>query len=651
MPNFKTPQSILEAYSNGFVGSISDPAGTEQLLSELPMPLFGSAAQPLFGSGDGKLSLPYKSILKFVPSFGAYEKQVVGDCFHKGTIVISENCKNIEDVNIGDKIYGSNGKLTTVISKQEKLSYNPLVTIKTKGSLPLIVTSDHLVFIARKLESIKEDNLVNRTTLVKNGKTLTKMWVKAESIKKGDYLITPTILEKSIKPNNRFSKHKDFEWFLGYFLGDGWCNKKQIEITFAKEQTEFYEKCFNILKDFGFNPKFGKYSKKKNTSAFRLRCYCPELSSWLRDISYDNKKDKTFPSWAIGSKDIVKGLVDSDGFRYSDKEYFNSKSTSLIYGVYYSYLSLGFVPTIGNFIRSKNGSYKTKSKSYRVTCIYKKQKEYSFISNETLFIPVDKVTVEEGPHTVYDIGVAHKDHAFLANGVIAHNCVTHAFRNASDGTRAVEIDIKKEHEGFIASGATEGIYGARGHTGEGMTCSRAAKFLSQDGGILLRKKYGNYDLSKYNGKLGDSWGRTGTPRELIEEAKKNQVGTVSLIRNLQEAKDALSNGYFLATCSMYGFSSTRDKNGIANRQGSWAHAMCWIGCDDTKQRLNETLFLIQNSWGVWNNGPRFYEQPDGSFWVRQEDAAGMIASGECWAISNVKGFPPRKISWSIDEVF
>lgn len=231
------------------------------------------------------------------------------------------------------------------------------------------------------------------------------------------------------------------------------------------------------------------------------------------------------------------------------------------------------------------------------------------------------------------------------------DCVSHATRNAVDVARAVEIDINQEREEFVARGATEGIYGVRGHTGEGMTCSRAARFVSKDGGILLRKKYGQYDLSKYNGSLASGWGRTGTPQELINEAKKNPVGTVSLVRSVQEAKDALANGYGIALCSDYGFSSNRDDNGIARREGSWGHAMCWIGCDDTKTRLNETLFLIQNSWGVWNGGPKVHEQPDGSFWIREADAAGMIAQEGAWVFSNVQGFPRRKISWSIDEVF
>lgn len=234
---------------------------------------------------------------------------------------------------------------------------------------------------------------------------------------------------------------------------------------------------------------------------------------------------------------------------------------------------------------------------------------------------------------------------------VVGDCVSHATRNAVDITRAVEIIVNKEKEDFVTRGATEGIYGSRGHSGEGMTCSGAARFVNKTGGILLRQKYGKYDLSVYNGKLGASWGGVGTPNELVETAKKNQVQTISSINSIQEAKDALANGYALSVCSNYGFSSKRDNNGIANRQGSWGHAMAWIACDDTKTRLNETLFLIQNSWGVWNAGPKVNDQPDGSFWIREEDAAGMLSQGGAWVFSSVNGFPPRKLSWSISEVF
>jgi hypothetical protein len=225
------------------------------------------------------------------------------------------------------------------------------------------------------------------------------------------------------------------------------------------------------------------------------------------------------------------------------------------------------------------------------------------------------------------------------------DCVSHSTRNAVDLSRAVEIAVKGEREGWHARSATEAIYGARGHGGQGMSCSRAATFVSKNGGILLRKNYpGIADFSKYNGNLGASWGGRGLPDKVIDEAEKHQVQTVSLIRTVEEARDALANGYGMSVCSGYGFSNKRDSKGIARKSGSWAHAMAWVACDDSHERFKETLFLVQNSWGIWNSGPKVHDQPDGSFWIRESDAAGMLSGNGAYAFSNVNGFPPQKLS-------
>jgi hypothetical protein len=228
------------------------------------------------------------------------------------------------------------------------------------------------------------------------------------------------------------------------------------------------------------------------------------------------------------------------------------------------------------------------------------------------------------------------------------DCVSHSTRNAVDITRAVEIK-NGEREDFMARGATEAIYQSRSHSGQGMTCSGAARYVHQNGGLLVRKDYGDVDLSKYNSSLG---AKKRIPNSIYKtEAQKHQVKTISNVRTVEEARDALANGYALSVCSGYGFSSRRDSNGIAKKSGSWAHAMAWIACDDTKERLNETLFLVQNSWGIWNTGPKVHDQPEGSFWIREKDARGMLSGGGAWVFSDVDGFPARKIEYSIDEVF
>jgi hypothetical protein len=228
------------------------------------------------------------------------------------------------------------------------------------------------------------------------------------------------------------------------------------------------------------------------------------------------------------------------------------------------------------------------------------------------------------------------------------DCVSHSTRNAIDVTRAVEIK-NGEHEEFVARGATEAIYQSRGHRQQGMTCSGATRYVYENGGILVRKDYGDIDLSVYNSSLGANHR---IPNSIYKtEAQKHQVKTVSNVRTVEEARDALANGYALSVCSGYGFSSRRDANGIAKRGSGWSHAMAWIACDDTRERLNETLFLVQNSWGMWNAGPKVHGQPEGSFWIREQDARGMLSGGGAWVYSDVDGFPPRDIKYTIDEVF
>ena len=233
---------------------------------------------------------------------------------------------------------------------------------------------------------------------------------------------------------------------------------------------------------------------------------------------------------------------------------------------------------------------------------------------------------------------------------VTGDCVSHATRNAVDVTRCIEI-VNGEREAWVARSATEAIYGSRGHGRQGMSCSGAARFVHQSGGILLRKDYGFVDLSKYQGMLGAGWGSRGVPSEVKNEGKKHQVKTISLINSVSEARDAIANGYAISVCSGSGFSSRRDKHGIAKRSGGWSHAMAWVAMDDSREIYDETLFLVQNSWGVWNGGPKRFDQPDGSFWIRQRDAEVMLSQNGSWVFSDVDGFPPRNVEFTLDSVF
>ena len=246
------------------------------------------------------------------------------------------------------------------------------------------------------------------------------------------------------------------------------------------------------------------------------------------------------------------------------------------------------------------------------------------------------------------------------------DCVSRSTASAATVSMFVEIEtgapdevsglvehyepVEYPSEGVLAS---EVIYAARGHRGEGANCDRLALWVSVSGGLLLRKRYdfpeyGELDLRRYNGDLGYRMGPE-PPAEITEEAGAHRVRTVTRVNTIEEAADALANGYGISCCSNYGFISRRDRFGVSRRQGHWMHAMAWIGCNDDPEdkatpHHGRPLFLVLNSWGEsWNSGPQYNGQPAGSFWITAKVAQGMLERGGAFAFSSVDGFPRRDL--------
>jgi hypothetical protein len=231
------------------------------------------------------------------------------------------------------------------------------------------------------------------------------------------------------------------------------------------------------------------------------------------------------------------------------------------------------------------------------------------------------------------------------------DCVSFSTRNASDALRAVEIAVRGEAEAWINETATETIYWYRGHSGEGASCSRLAEWLTKAGGMMLRQNYPDLrlDLTKYDPNIGQNGG-AGVPTQVRTIAAEHQVQHATLVRTVEQARDAIANGFPLSVCSGYSFSNVRDKNGIAARtMGGWAHAMAWLAVDDSPdaRALGGPLFYVQNSWSNrWNSGgwpAKYQENPGGGFWIKAKDAEGMLSAGGSYAFSGANGFKPRSL--------
>ena len=257
---------------------------------------------------------------------------------------------------------------------------------------------------------------------------------------------------------------------------------------------------------------------------------------------------------------------------------------------------------------------------------------------------------------LYNATLQFDPQAYAQERQTTGDCTSHAFRNACDTSRAFEIIVQCDPEAFICRGATEAIYGYRGHNGQGMSPFRAAQFVSQQGGVMLRQKYGDVDASTYNAELGIRWGgRGGPPNELVSLLKNNQMQRAALVNNVDEARDAIFNGYALAVGSDVGFDSTRDQYGFAKRKGSWMHCMAWVAVstayalagDDWQKYGTEKdspCFLVVNSWGEWNGGSEgVFDIPTGAFWITSHDAAAMIGQKMSFAVGSFNGFAARPL--------
>lgn len=227
------------------------------------------------------------------------------------------------------------------------------------------------------------------------------------------------------------------------------------------------------------------------------------------------------------------------------------------------------------------------------------------------------------------------------------DCVSFGSRGARDVTRAVEILVKREPEAWFKRGATEPTYGARGHGGQGMSPARASRF-ERDAGFLARTDYDIVDLSKYNSKIGERWGRNGVPKKVQDLCSQNKVGQITLVRTQEELMDAMYNGYAAHSGQSAGWAAAPNSKNVHPRGRPWNHDMAVIGYDSTKEYWPFTVWFIANSWGPWNqpvkDWPRDYPpQVPGMIVTTAEDFDVCVRSGDCWVYGSIDGYPPQHL--------
>lgn len=206
------------------------------------------------------------------------------------------------------------------------------------------------------------------------------------------------------------------------------------------------------------------------------------------------------------------------------------------------------------------------------------------------------------------------------------DCVSHDQKNANMGTYACEIQHgivdevtgkKEEAPKISATGlkqgafSTEVFYWFRRHGGDGWSCDAAARVSMKEAGLVPRQDFSDSpidtDLTRYSGRNAGKYGRTPPSGAVADALDNNLIRQATTINSLEEIRDFVNNGYMLSTCGMQGYSNKRNEHGVSSRTTSWAHAMAVHGFDDREwahRTYGGPLILVQNSWAIWNSGPR-----------------------------------------------
>ena len=235
------------------------------------------------------------------PPFGLY----IGGCLTPGEKVCTQRgLVNVEDVTLDDKLINKDGEFVDIRNLQRYDKENEdIYTIRTANSYRTTTfTREHPILCSPTLNGEYD-------------------FVKAKDIQVGYYCKFPNVYYNT---NNKCEdapiNSDQFWWFVGLWLGDGWCDSKKhsVSIVFDINQKFYFDKCYNFIQnELGIVP---HYRVRGNT--IELNFTSKKVQQWLSNTFGNSCYNKSIPDRIKRINDryklnIISGYLASDGCVYN----------------------------------------------------------------------------------------------------------------------------------------------------------------------------------------------------------------------------------------------------------------------------------------------------------------------------------------------
>ena len=351
-------------------------------------------------------------------------------CFPAGTLVMTyKGYVPIEDIFVGDVVLTHTGqwhKVTAVGAKPGK-------TVILKGNhYGLECTPNHPIYSAvEKTDYSRKDNGKRNNSIVLTNE---REWIPAEDMC-GKLWAVPNSVETIAGnlPEGIWNIESLF-YFTGRWLGDGWVLDGQrkdrpegskyatVYLCDSKDKADELINAVAAISD--------KYSIEEERTVTKVKFHSRKLCDWLVENFGKYADGKTMPGWIFGMKKewlaaLMKGLLDSDGHVYLDKNEYRISTVSKKLAESIRLLGeiLGYSSTVF-FTKTKDTTMiegrTVNQRDYYTVALNFNSKRVHLRDDTHGWYRVRNILPGKET-TVWNLTV-ETDNSYVADGIVVHNC-------------------------------------------------------------------------------------------------------------------------------------------------------------------------------------------------------------------------------------